>query len=341
MPDELEPNPRARERLIEILRNDVQGVLSDRERLTSLLAGWGGYEGENTLLIAAFEQRVPQDLLGAPPGPVDRLVDFLASRLSTVAKMPYSNAKWAVESWALALGKELEQPAAPPANTTPNPGPTPAEQAGNAPSSQTATSPQLPPIGGPPPAPTLAGPKAPTGSATPGPPTWPNSAPQHPPPAWQGQPPGQQWNPQQFPGGPPPQNQGVWPPPAYGASYDYNTSGTMGPVPPAVEQAKWSWGAFQLSWIWLMAHNMVGWGVIALVANWLCSPVYLAPMIYLGISGNRLAWQNRRYESVEHFLAVEKIWSNWGIALFCLSIALGIGYVVFALLASPSILHGK
>jgi len=37
--------------------------------------------------------------------------------------------------------------------------------------------------------------------------------------------------------------------------------------------------------------------------------------IYLGIKGRELAWQNKRWDSVEHFNSVQRRWSVWGLIL--------------------------
>ncbi|MBI3231352.1 MAG: hypothetical protein HYZ45_14665, partial [Burkholderiales bacterium] len=45
----------------------------------------------------------------------------------------------------------------------------------------------------------------------------------------------------------------------------------------------------------------------------------LIGMIYLGINGRELAWQNKRWESVEHFQQVQKKWSAWALGLTLVS----------------------
>ena len=83
-----------------------------------------------------------------------------------------------------------------------------------------------------------------------------------------------------------------------------NTSGTGGPVPEEIKG--WSWGAFWLSWIWGIAHNV--W--IALLA--LCPVLGIIWAIVLGIKGNEWAWQHRQFDSVEQFKQTRAVWSKWG-----------------------------
>ena len=104
-----------------------------------------------------------------------------------------------------------------------------------------------------------------------------------------------------------------------------NTSGRLSSVPPEIEGFKWSWGAFGLSWLWCLNHKMAGWGigllVLAFVPGLNFIGLFLA--IYLGLMGNKLGWQNRRYEGgVPQFLQVETAWKNWGIAAVVLGIVL-------------------
>jgi hypothetical protein len=57
--------------------------------------------------------------------------------------------------------------------------------------------------------------------------------------------------------------------------------------------------------------------------------------IYLGVKGRELAWQNKRWESVEHFNSVQRRWSIWGLILI-VGIA-GIG--ILAAIAIPAYQH--
>ena len=76
------------------------------------------------------------------------------------------------------------------------------------------------------------------------------------------------------PGQPPPTPPVAPQPPAA------NTSGTSGPVPEEIKG--WNWGAFWLTWIWGIAHNV--WISLLVFCLW---PIW---MIVLGIKGNEWAW---------------------------------------------------
>lgn len=102
------------------------------------------------------------------------------------------------------------------------------------------------------------------------------------------------------------------------ASTAFNNSG-QGKVefyPPGVEG--WCWGGFFLSWIWGIGNKT--W--IALLA--LIPYVGFVMAILLGIYGRRWAWQNKRWESVEHFVRVQRSWSLWGTIFVCGFMTIGI-----------------
>lgn len=85
----------------------------------------------------------------------------------------------------------------------------------------------------------------------------------------------------------------------------------------------WSWGAFLLSWIWAIG-NKTWIGVLAIVPY-----IGFLFSIYLGIKGRELAWQNKRWDSIEHFQNVQKKWSFWGVLVFATIFILGFGGAIF------------
>ena len=85
-----------------------------------------------------------------------------------------------------------------------------------------------------------------------------------------------------------------------------NTSGG-GPnavVPPEVD--RWNWGAFLLTWIWGVGNNTF----IALLT--LVPVVNIVMWVVLGIKGSAWAWQNNRWDSVDHFKRKQREWALWG-----------------------------
>lgn len=127
-----------------------------------------------------------------------------------------------------------------------------------------------------------------------------------------------------------PQPQPAYPQPqaGYNQYAPANTSGqgSQAIVPPEIQG--WSWGGFWLSWIWGLGNNVM----IALLA--LIVPFF---NIYLGIKGNELAWQNKQWESVEHFRQVQRKWAVWGLGIAIAFFALGLvcfGIYFVAILAA-------
>lgn len=103
--------------------------------------------------------------------------------------------------------------------------------------------------------------------------------------------------------------------PAYSGA---NDSGTGPTAQLPAELQGLNGGAFFLNWIWAIAHNY--WlGLLALIP---CVGFFVA--IYMLIKGNELAWQNRRFESVEQFKEIQKKWLIWGVAIFAIAICLNV-----------------
>jgi hypothetical protein len=48
----------------------------------------------------------------------------------------------------------------------------------------------------------------------------------------------------------------------------------------------------------------------------------------LGAKGNQWAWQNKKWDSVEHFKKTQRTWKRWGVALFIIGIVLGVIYAI-------------
>ncbi|HWS55297.1 MAG TPA: hypothetical protein VN228_14265, partial [Pyrinomonadaceae bacterium] len=81
-------------------------LCGDARRCEALLRDLcGGHRREINLLVAAQRERVPLDLLAARRSmPRDLLLARLARRLEDHLALTPDAARWAVESWALALG---------------------------------------------------------------------------------------------------------------------------------------------------------------------------------------------------------------------------------------------
>jgi len=96
-------------------------------------------------------------------------------------------------------------------------------------------------------------------------------------------------------------------------------------IPPEIDS--WNWGAFLLNWIWGVGNNTF----IALLT--LIPLVGLVMPFVLGAKGSRWAWRNGRWDSVEHFKRVQRLWAIWGAIIWLGGIALfggGIGAGLYA-----------
>lgn len=113
-----------------------------------------------------------------------------------------------------------------------------------------------------------------------------------------------------------------------------NDSGTgAGAVLPA-ELKYFNWGSFFFTWIWSIAHRF--WlGLLALPLGFVLGLIPLigpatgiAISIVFGIKGNEWAWQNRRWDSTDHFRKTQRVWGWWALGVFILVLLL----LVFAVL---------
>jgi hypothetical protein len=100
-------------------------------------------------------------------------------------------------------------------------------------------------------------------------------------------------------------------------SSEENTSGRGKHVHLPAGVSGWSWGAFFLNVFWAIG-NKTWIGLLCFIPY-----VGIAASFYLGFHGRELAWQNKRWESVEHFNRVQKKWSCWGIGITVFSFCLG------------------
>lgn len=99
-----------------------------------------------------------------------------------------------------------------------------------------------------------------------------------------------------------------------------NTSGQgAGSVIPSELRGRWNWGGFLLTPFWGIGNRV--W--IALLAFAGFIPVVggiigLGMGIYMGVKGTELAWQNKTWNSVEHFEAVQRKWTIAGVVVMVL-----------------------
>jgi hypothetical protein len=85
-------------------------------------------------------------------------------------------------------------------------------------------------------------------------------------------------------------------------------------VPPEID--RWNWGAFLLNWIWGVGNNTF----IALLT---LIPFFgLVMPFVLGAKGSAWAWRNGRWDSVDHFKRVQRLWAIWGTVIWLGAIGL-------------------
>jgi F-box protein 11 len=99
-------NDLPRQKLSEIVARHGRDIASDPRRVEGLLRDYGGpHRREIAVLVSAAEEGVAADLLAVGAGlPREALFARLARRLHDNVAMEAAAARWAVNSWALALG---------------------------------------------------------------------------------------------------------------------------------------------------------------------------------------------------------------------------------------------
>ncbi|MDQ3687127.1 MAG: hypothetical protein M3430_16250 [Acidobacteriota bacterium] len=116
-----------RQTLRNLIAKYGRDLCSDAGRCEGLLRDLcGAYRREINILISALEERVPLDLLAAHTSmPRELLLTRLTRRLEDQLALTEEAARWAVDSWALALGvitdREIEERRRKHAETVPPP----------------------------------------------------------------------------------------------------------------------------------------------------------------------------------------------------------------------------
>ena len=90
---------------------------------------------------------------------------------------------------------------------------------------------------------------------------------------------------------------------------------------------RWNWGAFLLNWIWGIGNNTY----IALLTF---VPFFglIMPFV-LGAKGSAWAWRNGRWDSIEHFKRVQRLWAIWGAIIW-------IGFTALLGAATGGVIYG-
>jgi hypothetical protein len=115
-------NDLPRQKLRELIAEHGPGLCDDPRRCNALLKEQcGTYKQEIRVLVGALNEEITDELLTAPAdAPRPELLDRLRKQLQDALDISEADARWGVESWALALGV-ITAPAAepPPAETAP------------------------------------------------------------------------------------------------------------------------------------------------------------------------------------------------------------------------------
>jgi len=105
-------NDLPRQRLCEIIQKYGRSLCDDQRRCEGLLRDLcGEYRREVNIIVSALKEQVVSDLLTPQSNiPYDALLSRLTKRLHNDLALTEDAARWAVESWALALGVFAPEP---------------------------------------------------------------------------------------------------------------------------------------------------------------------------------------------------------------------------------------
>jgi hypothetical protein len=112
--------------------------------------------------------------------------------------------------------------------------------------------------------------------------------------------------------------------------------------PPQLDNLKWNWGAFLLPFFWSIAHSQwkvvryMAVGIVAMMIfgtfnNPLRYLIWFGIALYLGFKGHELAWNNRTFDSFEHYVKVQRAWLVAGLVIGAPALLGGIAFEVIAL----------
>ena len=97
-----------------------------------------------------------------------------------------------------------------------------------------------------------------------------------------------------------------------------------------------------MGWIWCFGNGKAGLGILLLILGFLGRTPYIGLLfaipiiiieIILGVKGNKIAWNNKKWNSVADFEKALKTWNLVGI-LFTIIIAIITAYTTFYYLNS-------
>ena len=116
------------------------------------------------------------------------------------------------------------------------------------------------------------------------------------------------------------------------AENNINTSGQgKNAIVPDEVANHFNWGAFLLNCLWGLGNNSYL-TLLVLATSFIPLLNMVAPLVlcvWFGVEGNKWAWKNKRFQSIEHFHSYQKKWATAGAILFLLGVVISI--VILAL----------
>ena len=93
-----------------------------------------------------------------------------------------------------------------------------------------------------------------------------------------------------------------------------------------------NWGAFLMGWIWCLGNGKKGLGVLLFLLYCFMNIPYIGILFsipgliisfWLGVRGNKIAWNNKAWKSVEEFEKAQRSWTIAGVILLSIAFIFG------------------
>ena len=104
-------------------------------------------------------------------------------------------------------------------------------------------------------------------------------------------------------------------------------------VVPDIVANRFNWGACLLSWIWGIGNKtyITLLVFVAALIPFIGIFAVIGMQVWFGLKGNRWAWQNKRFQSIEHCHHNQKIWAIVGACLTTIAVLIQIIVLVTSL----------
>lgn len=88
---------------------------------------------------------------------------------------------------------------------------------------------------------------------------------------------------------------------------------------------KWNWAAFLMAPFWTLANKLDKWFLLTVIPG-----VNVVAIIYLGLKGNRLAYEKSTIRNISEFMLFQAHWNKWAIRIMSISIGISLTFMIIS-----------